>query len=108
MLAMVGLAVGGFGLGMAVSALVTRRRRHQLTRLGVRMRVAVLPLLEEHAHQMEVGHDLLDDDDPIARVLALAKCIKTHQEQQKLPFSDTLEVSRSDVADELREDKRRA
>ncbi len=102
-------ALGGLVLGAGMLAFLSRRRERSWTRQRVeietRMRRDVIPVLERRADVLGIppkkrGHD---SDGPVALVSILARAIRAEEESGDLPFGDTLEVSRTELASELKD-----
>lgn len=107
-------AVGGLLLGGGAVALLSRRhgRRwmRQRVELETRTRREIVPVLERRADVLGIppsarGHD---GEGPIGLAITLAQAIRTAEESTELPFGDTVEVARGDVARELKSARKRA
>jgi hypothetical protein len=106
-------ALGGMVFGMGVASLVFRQRdrrgMRQRVELETRLRREIVPVLERRADALgippaERGHD---GDGPIGLVITLAQAIRTAEESTELPFGDTVEVARKDLAGELKKKARK-
>jgi hypothetical protein len=89
---LVGGALGWLARGRALDA--ARRERfaeHE------RIRTSVMPVLERRASALSIGKDRKSDD-PVERAVEVAAAIQAAEEKLVLPFTDTLEISRSELA----------
>lgn len=88
----VGAALGWIARGRALDALATSRlREHE------RIRTSVLPVLERRASALHVKRDRRSED-PVEGAVEVASAIQAAEEKLVLPFTDTLEISRTELA----------
>lgn len=96
LVALVGIALGavlGWGLrGRALLALEAER-----TAEHERIRTSVLPVLERRAAALSLSRER-HPEAPVERAVAVASAIQAAEEKLVLPFTDTLEISRTDLA----------
>jgi hypothetical protein len=94
--ALVGVALGvilGWGLrGRAISELAMERERERQ-----RIRASVLPVLERRASALSIGKERRSQD-PVEGAVEVASAIQAAEEKLVLPFTDTLEISRTELA----------
>ncbi len=86
-------AVLGWGLrGRAVSTLALERERERH-----RIRASVLPVLERRASALSIQKERRSED-PLEGAVEVAAAIQAAEEKLVLPFTDTLEISRTELA----------
>lgn len=100
-------ALGGMILGIGVASLASRQRERRWMRqkleLETRVRREVVPVLERRADVLGVppAERGSEHDGPIAVAVTLASAIRLIEESSELPFGDTVEVARKELAGEL-------
>ncbi|HEY8431380.1 MAG TPA: hypothetical protein VIL20_23530 [Sandaracinaceae bacterium] len=100
-------ALGGMILGVGVASIASRRRERRSLRqkleLEARVRREVVPVLERRAHVLRVppAERGNERDGPIEVAVALASAIRRIEESIELPFGDTVEVARTELANEF-------
>ncbi len=99
-------AVGGLVLGVGIAAYLSMRRERRWMRarvdLETKLRRVVVPVLERRADTLGIPPAARgkNSDGPVMLTLTLAGAIRNEEESGELPFGDTVEVSRSDLAEE--------
>lgn len=95
--AFVGAAIGWALRGRAIESMaLDRQREHE------RVRVSVLPVLERRASALSIPRERRSDD-AIEGAVEVATAIQAAEEKLVLPFTDTLEISRTELARASRE-----
>ena len=99
-LAAVGGMLLGLGTGLGLARLQERALRRHLQRLRARARSNVVPVLERRAEALglRAAERPPPSDDPCDHADALARAIRGFEDRQELPFSDTVDVPRGDLA----------
>lgn len=86
-------AVLGWGLrGRAIVSLARERERERH-----RIRASVLPVLERRASALSIRRERRSED-PVEGAVEVASAIQAAEEKLVLPFTDTLEISRTELA----------
>jgi len=100
-------ALGGLVLGAGALAYHFRGRERAWNRerleIETKMRRDVIPVLERRADVLGIPPRQRgqDSEGPVALVSVLAVAIRREEESGELPFGDTLEVSRTELQEEL-------
>ena len=92
-----GIAIGWVARGRALDA----ERRERIAE-HERIRTSVMPVLERRASALAIGKNRTSED-PVERAVEVAAAIQAAEEKLVLPFSDTLEISRTELAGAARE-----
>lgn len=104
-------ALGGLVLGMGVASLLSmqrdRRWMRQKVELETRLRREIVPVLERRADVLGIppADRGQDGEGPIGLAITLAQAIRLAEESTELPFGDTVEVARKELASELKKKK---
>ena len=92
-------------LGIGVGVMLARRSegslRRRLAHVDSQLRTSVLPVLERHAETLGIPPDkkrAQSTEDGADASIRLATTIRDHEDSQELPYSDTLEVDRAELA----------
>lgn len=97
-------ALGGLMLGIGVGVMIGRRQeravRRRLTIFETQLRRSVIPVLERRAE--ELGLPSSDrapkSEDAFEVSVGLGSSIRRYEDRHELPFSDTLEADRAELA----------
>lgn len=100
-------SLGGLVLGAGLVSYLARRRERAWMRrqveIDTRVRRVVLPVLERRADVLAIPSAKRgsNDDGALRVALTLAEAIKSQEESVDLPFGDTVEVAREELARDL-------
>jgi hypothetical protein len=91
----------GIAIGFFVWARPLERARGKLALAMREIRAHVIPVLERRATSLDIPKDARgarDAEDAVQAAVTTARAIATSEEKLVLPFSDTVELSRSELA----------
>ncbi|MFO0695858.1 MAG: hypothetical protein U0230_20010 [Polyangiales bacterium] len=98
-LAAVGGTLVGLGLGITIGRRGEERIRLERAQVDAQLGNSVIPVLVHRAEQLSLPvRPIARDDDPVEVAVELATSIQRFDETKNLPFSDTVDVSRSSLS----------
>jgi hypothetical protein len=97
-LAAIGGLLGGFGIGVVVARRREQRMIDRTRALEARVKKAVLPVLDDRAHALGLSKsERPKQADPILTAIELSQTIQRVEERNHVAYSDTLELSRTEL-----------
>jgi hypothetical protein len=97
-LAAIGGLVGGFGIGVVVARRREQRMIERTRALEARVKQTVLPILDDRAEALGLSRSKRPERaDPILGAVELAQTIQRVEERNHVQYSDTLELSRTEL-----------